>query len=124
MGYTNGQSFPTADAIQPDLAPGICTLPARYCDDAFIITITPTGALAFGSYLGGTDDDYPQGVAVRANGEIVVAGLTESADFPVTANAMQPNNLMMTDGFLSRIAPGQGPQPPTGIKAYLPAVIR
>jgi len=127
VGYTNGQSFPTAGPVQPELAPGICgsSGPDRYCDDAFIATLAPTGALAFGSYLGGTDDDYPQGVAVRANGEIIVAGLTESSDFPVTANAMQPNSLMMTDGFLSRIAIGAAPPPPpTGILAYLPAVIR
>ena len=127
-GYTNGQAFPTAEAIQPQLAPGICgsSGPERYCDDAFIITLSPSGALSFGTYLGGTNDDYPQGLAIHSNGAIYLAGLTESTNFPVTASALQANSLPMTDGFLARIALGGSPPPPppTGPHIFLPMVIR
>jgi hypothetical protein len=129
IGYTNGQAFPTADAIQANLSPGICgsSGPDRYCDDAFIVTLSPAGGLTFSTYLGGTDDDYAQGLAVHGNGLISVAGLTESSNFPVTANALQPNSLPMTDAFLARIALGGSPPPPpppTGPHIFLPTVIR
>lgn len=126
IGYTNGLAFPTAGAIQPQRAPGLCgqTGPLRQCNDAFIATFSPTGALAFGTYLGGASDDYPQGVAVGGNGVIYLAGLTNSLNFPVTANALQPYSLLKSNGFLSRIDLGGSPPPPNGPHIFLPAVLR
>lgn len=126
IGYTNGLAFPTAGAIQPQRAPGLCgqSGPLRQCNDAFIATFSPTGALAFGTYLGGASDDYPQGVAVGGNGVIYLAGLTNSNNFPVTANALQPYSLLKGNGFLSRIDLGGSPPPPHGPHIFLPAVLR
>lgn len=126
IGYTNGLTFPTAGAIQPQRAPGLCaqTGPLRQCNDAFIATFSPTGALVFGTYLGGALDDYPQGVVVGGNGVIYLAGLTNSLDFPVTANALQPYSLQKNNGFLSRIDLGGSPPPPNGPHLFLPAVLK
>ena len=51
---------------------------------------TPAGALAFSTYLGGSTDQFVQatsGVAVNASGKIILAGQTQSSDFPVVDSA-------------------------------------
>jgi uncharacterized repeat protein (TIGR01451 family) len=39
--------------------------------------------LAYATYLGGSGEDWPYGVAVNSSGEAYIAGLTSSTDFPV-----------------------------------------
>lgn len=50
--------------------------------DAFICRISPTGALAGLTYLGGSGDDGAEGVAVDSRGHIYLTGGTASTDFP------------------------------------------
>lgn len=58
--------------------------------DGFAAKLNPaTSKLLFSTYLGGSDDDIVRGIAADAQGNIVVAGMTNSANFPVTANAIQ-----------------------------------
>lgn len=45
--------------------------------------------LGFATYLGGSDGDEANGVAIDAAGNIYVTGITQSANFPVTGNAVQ-----------------------------------
>lgn len=57
--------------------------------DGFIAKLSPSGsALIYSSYLGGTDEDTPSGVALDAAGNAYVGGITDSVDFPVL-NAYQ-----------------------------------
>jgi len=55
----------------------------------FVTEISPTGTCAFTTFFGGSSDDFPGGIAVDSQG-IYVAGTTDSDDFPVTNNAVQP----------------------------------
>ncbi|GEM_PF-1764809 len=59
------------------------------------------------TYLGGTDDDEISTVKVSEDGNIYVAGRTESYDFPVTSEAFQKINKTSEDyiyeGFISRL---------------------
>jgi hypothetical protein len=58
--------------------------------DAFIAKLNPAGsALAYASYLGGTDDDYGYGVAVDGAGHAYVTGQTLSPGYPTTPGAFQ-----------------------------------
>lgn len=59
--------------------------------DLFISKISPDGtALVYSTYLGGgLSRDYATGIGVDAAGNVVVSGLADEADFPVT-NALQP----------------------------------
>jgi len=131
-GYTNGEFFPTAAPVQAGLALGLCTTfsSERFCFDNFITTLTPAGGLAFSTYLGGNDDEFPYGVRVGGNGAVYVAGMTQASDFPTTAGALQANNLISDDGFLSRIdsgvtpPPPPPPPPPGPYRAYVPGVMR
>lgn len=51
-------------------------------NDAFVCRISPTGALAGLTYLGGTGTEGAEGVYVDIRGRIYLTGHTTSADFP------------------------------------------
>lgn len=52
--------------------------------DVFVTKINASGtALVYSTFLGGSDYDQPFGIAVDASGNAIVAGRTQSTDFPV-----------------------------------------
>jgi hypothetical protein len=67
----------------------------------------PSG-LAFSTYLGGSSNDASRAIAVDAAGDTYVAGLTDSADFPVTAGAYETTYPGGTGGcgFVAKFNPG------------------
>ncbi|HXZ19588.1 MAG TPA: SBBP repeat-containing protein, partial [Candidatus Acidoferrales bacterium] len=67
-----------------------CTMTGGACGDAFLVKINPAGnALVYGTYIGGSGDDLGFGVQVDAGGNAYITGVTDSTDFPTTANALQ-----------------------------------
>lgn len=93
-GYTTSTNFPVLNAIQPNLV---------NIDDGFITKFNPAGSsLVWSTYLGGTRNDQPKGIAVDTQGNVVIAGFTTSSDYP-TANAYQPNLRGTYDAFVSKI---------------------
>ncbi len=94
-GATTSATFPTVAAYQPSLHGGY---------DAFVAKFDPAGSsLLYATYLGGLADDIALGIAVNGTGEVFVAGVTGSADFPTSAGAYQ-TSLQGTDGFVTRIS--------------------
>jgi len=80
-GFTSSTNFPTVNALQATNA-GL--------DDAFVTKISPDGsAFVYSTYLGGTNTDQAQGIAVDAAGRAFVTGFTQSTNFPAV-NALQP----------------------------------
>lgn len=57
--------------------------------DGFVAKFDKDGNLLWSSFLGGSSWDGVYGLAVDQNGNAVVTGVTESSDFPITANAVQ-----------------------------------
>jgi hypothetical protein len=96
-GLSYSKDFPTLHPFQP--------YPGDYGkDNAFVTKITPAGnALAYSSYLGGTDEDYGGGVAVDRFGNAYVVGGTKSSDFP-TVNAFQPLKAGSFDAFITKVS--------------------
>jgi hypothetical protein len=92
-GGTDSNNFPTtAGAFQTTFGGGAasCSKTGGACGDAFLVKINPAGtALVYGTYLGGTGDDLALGLQVDAAGDAYVTGVTDSANFPTTANALQ-----------------------------------
>ena len=72
--------------------------------DIFIAKLNPAGsALTYATYLGGNgDQDWGQGIAADAYGNVYVTGRTNSADFP-TANPLQPQIRSFTDAFVLKL---------------------
>ncbi len=83
-GFTNSADWPTAHAPQASPGGGLCgNANPEPCFDAFVAKLDATGTtLVYSTYLGGSADDYGQGIAVDSAGSVVVTGFTASADFP------------------------------------------
>lgn len=65
--------------------------------------------LDYSSYLGGIADETPGDIEIASNGDIVVTGMTESTDFPLTEGSYdiegRPDvNDFLMDGFISRFS--------------------
>ncbi len=70
--------------------------------NAFVTKLDPAGSILWSTYLGGSDEDWGERIAVAANGDLIVAGTTRSSDFP-TLNAVQASLRGPKDLFLARL---------------------
>ena len=97
-GTTDSTDFPgTTGGVQPAFGGGI--------EDAFVARLNATLAtLNQATYLGGGLGDDGTAIAIHpTTGEVFVAGLTASADFPGTTGGAQPANGGSTDAFIARL---------------------
>jgi hypothetical protein len=96
-GYTDSPNFPTTPGtFQPANAGGV--------EDAFVTKLNRRGtALIYSSYLGGSGDDFGNGIAVDQDGNAYVTGQTDSPNFPTTPGAFQPANAGSQDAFVAKI---------------------
>ncbi len=95
-GFTASTDFPTSNPLQPTNDGGV---------DAFVAAFDPTGqTLLYSTYLGGSGDDYGQGIAVDSVGDAYVTGYTGSTNFP-TSNPLQPTNHGGADAFVAALDP-------------------
>jgi uncharacterized protein (TIGR03437 family) len=74
-GYTASTDFPVQSPFQSS---------SRGNVDAFVTKLNPAGsALVYSTYLGGTDTEFGNAIAVDATGNVYVTGDTRSKDFPL-----------------------------------------
>lgn len=80
-------------------------------EDVFLQEIDPTGGtVLFSTFMGGSGDDYPGGLALDFSGNIYISGFTDSSDYPVTAGVEQNTYPGGTyDAFVSKIGPDTAP---------------
>jgi hypothetical protein len=55
------------------------------------------------TYLGGRGEDYAKALAISSTGDVYVAGVTDSTDFPGTAGGAQASNNGGSDAFVARL---------------------
>jgi len=103
-GATASSNFPSAKGFQAEKGGGFV--------DAFVTEVGASGSsLVSSSYLGGKDDDQAAGIALDRNGNPVIVGYTNSADFPVK-QAFQPGKGGgVGDAFITK---AQGDDPAAG----------
>lgn len=95
-GYTKSEDFPVKGAIQPK---------AGGKSDAFLVKLNPDGnALVYSTYVGGSDDDEANQIALDPAGNVYITGDTSSADFPLK-NALQPKIGGKADAYVTKINP-------------------
>jgi hypothetical protein len=108
-GFTDSLDFPTAGPLQGSNGGGACGTTAypTPCYDAFVAKLTAAGSnLVYSTYLGGTGDDLASSIAVDANGDAYVGGLTSASNFPVTFGALETSyGGGPFDGFVAKIDP-------------------
>ncbi|MDB5032811.1 MAG: hypothetical protein JWQ98_52 [Chlorobi bacterium] len=96
-----GSSIITAGALQPGFAG------SAGVSDVFVLKLDPLGTPIWGTYFGGVLNDVGNGIdADQNNGDIVITGYTESADFPVTPGAAQPRKRGFFDMFVAKLSNG------------------
>ena len=95
-GWTNSADFPvTTDVLGPTYSGNT---------DGFVFKLDlSTNTLDYATYLGGSDDDRPTGVSVNGSPGVVVAGYTQSPDFPTTPDALAAAPLGGVDGFATQL---------------------
>lgn len=107
VSQTTGQIFVTGRTFSNGLATiGQTTIAGSR--DAVIANMQSTGALNWSTYYGGTGDDQGLGVAVGANDDVYVTGLTASNGLS-SPGAFQANNNGGNDAFVGKwSSAGQG----------------
>lgn len=101
-GYTNSRDFPiTEGAAQTNYGGD------NY--DAFITKLGPTGSLAYSTYLGGSNYDMGNSIAVDPSGCAYVTGVTWSGavwpwGFPLTDGAYQTTKGDQQDAYVTKLS--------------------
>lgn len=84
-----GHLCPGSTAPVPNPNSGFAPSPNGACD-VFVARLTPDMKLVtFFTYLGGAQDDYFGAIDRDSAGNIILAGVTASANFPTTAGALR-----------------------------------
>jgi PKD repeat protein len=73
--------------------------------DAFVARFTRDGVLIWATYLGGADSDQGHAVALDSSGNVVVASMTYSPDFPVTPGAFDTTFNGIEDVYVAKLNP-------------------
>jgi hypothetical protein len=97
VGSTSSANFPTtpSNVFQPSFGGNT---------DAFVSKLDPSGStLLYSSYLGGSDVDYGNAIALDPSGNAYVTGYTESTNFP-TVNPIQSGNKGNGDAFVAEVS--------------------
>ncbi len=83
-GETGSASFPAEKGYDISYNGGAC--------DGFALKLAPSGdRLVYSTFLGGEKDDRPCAAVLTARGTLVMAGHTDSAQFPTTTGCCQPS---------------------------------
>ena len=95
-GVTGSSNFPTtAIAFKPVFIGPV---------DAFVTKLSSDGtSLVYSTFLGGSDADQANGIALDSTGNAYVTGRTDSPDFPTTAGAYQVSSLGGADAFITEL---------------------
>jgi len=102
-GLTDSPNFPTTGGAPQTTGNGGGS-------DAFISKLNAVGStLLYSTYLGGSGSDWGRGITVDTASQAYVTGSTESLNFPVVANALQPGPAGKSDAFTAKVnAAGTG----------------
>ena len=98
-GYSYSTNFPAT--------PGAFRTFNNGQQDAFVTKFTASGnAVYYSTYVGGGANDLAQSIAVGSTGKAYVTGVTNSTNFPTTANAFKPAISGNEDAFVIELNPG------------------
>lgn len=94
-GFTGSTNFPVRNALQP-------AKNGQF--NAFVAKLDPTGSLLYSTHLGGSLGDYGSSITVDSSGNIYVAGVATSSNFPMV-NALQPIHGGAADLYVAKLNP-------------------
>jgi hypothetical protein len=109
-GSTRSPDFPTARPAQEALDNSSCTTdqPEEICGDGFVTRLSADGgSLDFSTFLPGSGEDLGLAITVDGAGTVVVAGSTDSRNFP-TLDPVQAELGGYIDGFVTALSAEDG----------------
>jgi hypothetical protein len=75
-------------------------------NDIFAMCLDATGThLLFSSFLGGTGDNFTNGISIDGNDNIYISGSTDAKDFRTTPGAFQTTNHGFSNAFVMKLTP-------------------
>jgi hypothetical protein len=95
-GRTGATNFPVTNSTLS---------PPTFSQTAFAAKLTPTGAIAYATYLGGTYGDTANAIAVDGQGNAYIAGSSIYSSFPATAGAYQTSVHGSRNAFVAKLNP-------------------
>ena len=96
-GETFSTDYPTTNGAY-DLTAG--------SQEAFVTKLNPTGtALVYSTFIGGSNSENGEGIAVDRAGNVYVAGSTSSDNFPTTVGAYDRTFNGIADAFVVKLNP-------------------
>jgi hypothetical protein len=102
VGATMSSDFPLKRPLQPTPAGGVLEF------NGFVTIVNPAGtSITLSTYIGGSNFDVAQGVALDLAGNVYVTGVTNSSDFPVVnpVQAALGGTALGRDAFVVKIDP-------------------
>ena len=96
-GETTSTDFPLRNPIQASYGGGTY--------DGFVTELSATGDMLFSTYLGGRGLDRAHGLGVDKLGKIIVAGYTDSTNFPLEKPLQSNFGGGFSDTFVARLDP-------------------
>ena len=118
VGGTYSEDFPVHNAAQEAYGGGELVNPEYFpiTGEAFVAKFSPSHELLWSTYLGGSGLDSALHVLVGAEDEVIVFGVTTSADFPVTMDST-PTGREAGDPFIAMYTPNGAL---IGARLYIP----
>ncbi|MCC6590413.1 MAG: SBBP repeat-containing protein [Bryobacterales bacterium] len=77
---------------------------AEAARNGFVVKLDRSGHTVYSTVIGGSDSDRISAIAVDPSGAVWLTGSTQSANFPVTANALRGYS-GGTDAFITQLSP-------------------
>ena len=103
-GYTDSPNFPTTNALYKNISGTLNPHLGFYPVDAFVAEINTNGSkLVYSTYLGGSQQDGANSIALDSSNNVYVTGFTFSTDFPIT-NAIHYRLAGRTNTVLDHLA--------------------
>jgi photosystem II stability/assembly factor-like uncharacterized protein len=104
---STGNAYFAGVVFDPNLnaTPGAFQLVSAGGSDAFVTKLNPAGdSVLYTTYLGGSADDYANGITIDAAGNAYIAGAT-GGSFPTTPGAFQTTSRGLLDSFITKLNP-------------------
>ena len=100
-GHTNSSDFPTTAGAYDQTYNGVSVSD----DDVFVAKLNAAGsALVYSTFIGGSGTEYGMDMALDANGNVYVTGMTASSNYPTTPGAYDVSfNGGAQDGYVTRL---------------------
>ena len=108
--YVTGSTFNTAFPVTTGAYQTTCgscdTVLGIPSSNGFVTVINAAGsAYVYSTFLGGSDSDKGDGIAVDSTGAAYVTGATTSSNFPTTTGALQTSYGGAGDAFVTKLNP-------------------